>query len=94
MKKIITLFLVLFTLTNASSQILKPAKWTTKVVKLSDNEFNLVISGTIDGVKEYWVIDPATRESIGFSLTDHLFTDFFKGSGEIRSQLLANTFAF
>ena len=59
MKKIITLFLVLFTLTNASSQILKPAKWTTKVVKLSDNEFNLVISGTIeDGWHVYTQFTP------------------------------------
>ncbi len=46
------------------------------------------------GVKEYWVIDPATRESIGFSLTDRSYTEFFIGNGEIRSQLLANTFTF
>jgi Uma2 family endonuclease len=46
------------------------------------------------GVKEYWIIDPVTRESIGFSLTDQAYTEQFKGTGEIRSQLLANTFAF
>ncbi len=46
------------------------------------------------GVKEYWVIDPATKESIGFSLTDHSYTEFFKGNGEIHSQLLASSFAF
>lgn len=48
MKKIIALFLVFFTIANASAQIVKPAKWKTKVEKLSDTEFNLIITGTIE----------------------------------------------
>ena len=59
MKKIITLFLVLFTLASASSQILKPAKWKTRVEKLSENEFNLVITGIIeDGWHVYTQFTP------------------------------------
>ncbi len=46
------------------------------------------------GVKEYWVIDPATKESIGFSLKDHSYVEFYKGNGEIHSQLLNRPFIF
>ncbi len=46
------------------------------------------------GVKEYWVVDPATREATGFSLKDHAYSEIFNGTGEITSTLLANTFTF
>ena len=35
-------------LANVNAQIVKPVKWSTKVEKLSDSEFNLVMEGKID----------------------------------------------
>lgn len=46
------------------------------------------------GVKEYWVIDPSNKESIGFSLKDYSYVEFYKGTGDIRSRLLDSTFSF
>jgi thiol:disulfide interchange protein len=47
MKKII-LLLTFFAFANGFSQIKKPVKWTTKVEKISDTEFNLIINATIE----------------------------------------------
>ena len=48
MKKFLFLLIAFFTFFNSSSQILDPAKWTIKVEKLSDTEYNLIVKGTID----------------------------------------------
>ena len=47
MKKII-LFLALIVVNIGNAQILKPIKWTTSVTKISDTEYNLVATATID----------------------------------------------
>lgn len=47
MKKILVLLLI-FTAFYTNAQILNPVKWTTKVEKISETEFNLIINGTID----------------------------------------------
>jgi len=48
MKKIGLLLLAFLAFASAQSQVLNPAKWKTKVEKLSDTEFNLILNGTID----------------------------------------------
>ena len=48
MKKLLSILLAFTAFLNVNSQILNPVKWTTKVEKISDTEFNLVLSGTID----------------------------------------------
>jgi thiol:disulfide interchange protein len=48
MKKIFFLLITFFAFANANSQILNPVKWTSKTEKISEIEFNLIISGKID----------------------------------------------
>lgn len=48
MKRIIFVLLVFLGFNLARAQMLTPVKWTSKTEKISDTEFNLVISGTID----------------------------------------------
>ncbi|WP_372755684.1 protein-disulfide reductase DsbD domain-containing protein [Mariniflexile sp.] len=48
MRKII-LLLVLSMSINALAQIHNPVKWTTKSVKISDNEYELIATATIEG---------------------------------------------
>ncbi len=47
MKKII-LFLLFLTAFSINAQVVNPVKWTSKVEKISETEFNLIISGTIE----------------------------------------------
>ncbi|MBI3220932.1 MAG: Uma2 family endonuclease [Bacteroidetes bacterium] len=46
------------------------------------------------GVKEYWVIDPQTKISIGFQLVEKKFQEFKKDKNKIVSLLLRHTFKF
>lgn len=48
MNKIVLTLLLFLAIANVNAQILKPVKWTSKVEKISDTEFNLVMDGTID----------------------------------------------
>jgi thiol:disulfide interchange protein len=48
MKKIVLTLLLFLAFANINAQILKPVKWTSKVEKISDTEFNLVMNGKID----------------------------------------------
>ncbi len=48
MKKIYLLLITFFAFANVNSQIINPVKWTSKTEKISETEFNLVISGKID----------------------------------------------
>ena len=46
------------------------------------------------GVKEYWIIDPQSRSTIGYQLTGGIFEEIESGDGEIRSELLQTTLRF
>jgi Uma2 family endonuclease len=46
------------------------------------------------GVKEYWIIDPETRESIGYQLEDGKYREFFRSIGTVQSELLNSDFKF
>jgi Uma2 family endonuclease len=46
------------------------------------------------GVKEYWVIDPETKESIGYSLKDRIYIECGRFTGQINSVLLQQIFEF
>lgn len=46
------------------------------------------------GVKEYWIIDPQTKESIGYTLDGKVYKEFFRSTGEITSRLLDATFNY
>ena len=48
MKKLLFLLLAFLAFTHVNSQILNPVKWSTRVEKLSDTEFNLVFEGDLD----------------------------------------------
>lgn len=46
------------------------------------------------GVKEYWVVDPKTKQTQGFQLIDKNYTLLFEGTGNIQSALLNLSFGF
>src|SRR5690606_31603360 len=48
MKHFLTIALLFFVVFTSKAQILEPVKWQTSVEKLSDTEFNLVTTATID----------------------------------------------
>ncbi len=48
MNKLFVTLLLLLAFAKGTTQIVKPVKWTSKVEKLSDTEFNLVMVGKID----------------------------------------------
>ena len=47
MKKLITL-LLFFTFLSTQAQIIEPVKWQSRVEKISETEFNLILEGKID----------------------------------------------
>lgn len=46
------------------------------------------------GVKEYWVIDPKTKEVTGFEWKEGSFQELMKSKSKIKSVLLKKTFSF
>ncbi len=48
MKKYFALIIFLFSLLNANAQIVDPVKWSAKVVKISDLEYDLVTTAKVD----------------------------------------------
>lgn len=48
MNKLLLTLLLFLAFANINAQIVKPVKWTSKVEKISDTEFNLVMEGKID----------------------------------------------
>jgi thiol:disulfide interchange protein DsbD len=61
MKKALFFLLIFLALANGNAQIVKPVKWTSKVEKLSETEFNLVMQGKIDD--EWHVYSQFTPEN-------------------------------
>jgi Uma2 family endonuclease len=45
-------------------------------------------------VKEYWIIDPGSREAVGYRIVDGLYEEFFRESGKIQSHVLKKTIKF
>ena len=48
MKKIALILFIITSFTALEAQILKPVKWTSKLEKISENEYNIVLNGTIE----------------------------------------------
>lgn len=46
------------------------------------------------GVKEYWIVEPFTREVIGYYLEKKSYKEFPKAKGKIKSVLLSKSFSF
>ncbi|HEY9048225.1 MAG TPA: Uma2 family endonuclease [Ohtaekwangia sp.] len=46
------------------------------------------------GVKEYWIIDPETKEATGYSLNDNQYQEIDRSLGKITSRILNYTFDF
>jgi Uma2 family endonuclease len=47
------------------------------------------------GVKEYWIVDPETKKSIGYSLdAENHYQVITEASGSVESLLLGETFTF
>lgn len=66
MKKILIL-ITFFAFANVFSQIKKPVKWTSKVEKIADNEYNLIITATIE--KDWHVYSQFTPEGGALPIT-------------------------
>ena len=85
MKKLLFFLLSFLALANINAQIVKPVKWSTKVEKLSDSEFNLVMDGKID---EGWHLYSQT-EPEGFpGATRFVFTESeaYKLNGSVEEE--------
>jgi len=61
MKKVLFFLLIFLAFAYGNAQIVKPVKWTSKVEKLSETEFNLVMQGKIDD--EWHVYSQFTPEN-------------------------------
>ncbi len=48
MRNFLYTIITFLVLTNVNAQVLSPVKWTTKIEKVSETEFNLIASGKID----------------------------------------------
>ncbi len=46
------------------------------------------------GVREYWIVDPDTREAVGYELKEDTYAELGRATGEIKSRLLNGTFNF
>jgi Uma2 family endonuclease len=46
------------------------------------------------GVQEYWIVDPETKESIGFTLKNNIYIECGRFPGKIVSPLLRGEFLF
>lgn len=46
------------------------------------------------GVKEYWIVDPSTKETIGYQLIEQKYSVIGEFVGEIKSHLLNHSFSF
>ena len=46
------------------------------------------------GIKEYWIVDPETKESIGHQLEKGSYVEFKKEKGKLTSLLLKRSFKF
>ena len=46
------------------------------------------------GVKEYWIVTPETKETIGFIMKDGTYQESGRSHGKIHSVLLKNAFRF
>jgi thiol:disulfide interchange protein DsbD len=82
MKKVLFFLLSFLAFANSNAQILKPVKWTIKVDKLSDTEFNLVMVGKIDeGWHLYSQYTPQAK--FGSALPAEFKFDNVKGNYEL-----------
>ena len=77
MKKIAILFILVFS-HMAQAQLLDPVKWTQKIEKISDTEYNLVFKGTID--KDWHMYSQFTPD--GGALPLEVIYDEAKGNYE------------
>ena len=77
MKKIVLVLLVFFT-QFIQAQLLDPVKWTQKIEKISDTEYNLVFNGTID--KDWHMYSQYTPD--GGALPLEVIYDSAKGNYE------------
>lgn len=46
------------------------------------------------GVKEYWLVNPQTKQVVGYQLVAGRYQEFFTGTGVLSSRLLNTTVAF
>ena len=88
MKKLLFFLLPFLALANLNAQIIKPVKWTTKVEKLSDTEFNLVMEGKID---QGWHVYSQFTPADGPLPAEFVFKDA-KGNYELVGKVKESTY--
>ena len=68
-----------------------------EILSASNKQYDRVTKKEIyarAGVKEYWIVDPITKETWGFFLVEHKFKELLSSTGKIKSKLLKKTFYF
>jgi Uma2 family endonuclease len=45
-------------------------------------------------VKEYWIVDPETKETTGYEMKEGIYEEFFHAFGKLQSRLLNSIFNF
>ncbi len=83
MNKLLVTLLLFLAFAKGTAQIVKPVKWTSKVEKVSDTEFNLVMEGKIDD--EWHVYSQFTPDG-GSLPAEFKFTDA-KGNYELMGKV-------
>jgi thiol:disulfide interchange protein len=82
MKRLVLSLLLLLAFANSNAQIVKPVKWTSKVEKISDTEFNLVMNGKIDA--EWHLYSQYTPQAdLGSALPAEFKFEDVKGNYEL-----------
>jgi Uma2 family endonuclease len=46
------------------------------------------------GVAEYWIVDPASNEAIGYEIQNGKYAEFFRATGKIKSRIVKGLFKF
>ena len=68
-----------------------------EILSSSNEKYNLEDKKKIyerNGVKEYWVVNPKSKNAKGFKLSNGVFQEFSKTTGVVNSKLLNHQFSF
>lgn len=94
---------IIVILKNNPNQVTEEGRYTgvpdllIEVLSPSNKEYDLIKKKDLYekfGVQEYWIVDPDTKLTIGFSLIDNLYMRIGEEIGKMKSPLLKADFVF